>query len=460
MKIGIIGIGCLLAVSKLAGQGAADLFDERAKAIVSVSYFLQREEERQEVRAVGLVMDDEGRIVCLNEAFADWVPQDWFRNIEIFPVNNPAQKPFTAEYLGQDLLNGWHYLQVEPDAMEYLTPITAFGQAVPRTGELLWGIGMANEDLDYAAYYLDSALSIARPLPLMIGIAADDLVVPGSAVFNGSGEFVGWGVSAFPEERDVWIGGEYYRISMRNPEETRSFIFAESFFQYLGQKIATNPEEQRRAWLGVTGTEALDKESAGFLGLVGQGALIFSEVLPNSPADTAGLGNRDILVGMHGEPLPRFKPENSVLGWFELEIAQRNPGDILEMEILRGSERLEVEVELGTGPRGPKTADYTYFKDLGFSARNMLVGDAIQRRVDYQELSGAIVSYVRPNSPAATAELRIGDWIQQIDGKEAEDWRQAKGILENAEGGDSEEVVFLVRRANDTAVLRLQRTPE
>lgn len=103
-----------------------------------------------------------------------------------------------------------------------------------------------------------------------------------------------------------------------------------------------------RAFLGVQ-IENLTPDLARALGLEGsQGALI-REVIRNSPADLAGLRRGDVILSMNQDPLedPRTFPR-----W----VADRNVGEIVTLEIVRGDEqglvqRGDVDVTLAELPQ-------------------------------------------------------------------------------------------------------------
>jgi S1-C subfamily serine protease len=117
--------------------------------------------------------------------------------------------------------------------------------------------------------------------------------------------------------------------------------------------------EAEYGFLGVS-TQALYPQLAERLGLdVDVGALV-SEVVEDSPADDAGLtaGDRqiefqgqtdvavdgDVIVAVDGERLTATADLSDVVSLLE-------PGDSVELEVLRDGERRTIEVELGERPR-------------------------------------------------------------------------------------------------------------
>jgi len=90
------------------------------------------------------------------------------------------------------------------------------------------------------------------------------------------------------------------------------------------------PRRSTRAWLGVT------------FEMVDEGALL-TEIVPDSPADEAGLREDDIITEMNGETVDATRPLSAY-------ILKYHPRDRVTLTLLRDGEEQEVEVELGRRP--------------------------------------------------------------------------------------------------------------
>jgi len=444
----------------LAANSREELFLKASRTLVFVEYYIQREVDRQNAESVGLVLTDDGLIICLENAFPEWIPPDWFRDIEVFPANNPLGEGIPATYLGQDWVQGWHYLRIDDMeiARPHLSPITAYEVGEASIGDALWGVCMTPGDLDYIAYYREGKLSTVQPLPMDTGFATGEVAIPGGPVFLADGMFAGWAGRSLPMERDMWIGSEFFRANIRNPDETHMYLLAEPFLEEAFARIPEKPLEGKRPWIGITGTQPLDKETARFMGLTGQGVVIVSEVLPDTPADKAGLRDGDLVITIRGVEIPRLKPDSVLQDYFEKALLRSEIGQPLELEVIRNTDRIKLEVIPAASPTRMKEAKRHYFEEIGATLREYIVMDSIQRREDHRLLRGAVVNFIRPNSPAASGELKPGDWIQEIDGQPIGDYAEALERMEAAlENEASEELVLLVQRANETSVLRIRK---
>jgi serine protease Do len=455
----IIGLMAAM-IPGIYASSIPELFKEREKTLVFIEYYTQREVDRISGEGIGLVISDDGLVVCLSHVFADWVEPDRFRDIRIFPAGNPNNDGFEADYLGQDWVNGWHYLKIRDleSAGKYLEPITAIESGKPELGDMIWGVCMTPGTLDYITYYREAKLSTIQPLPLDTAFATTEVAVPGGPVFLEDGRFAGWAGRSLPTERDMWIGQEYFRANVRNPDESLMFILAEPFFEEVFARIPSDPLEHSRPWIGVAGTQPLEKETARFLGLTDQGVIIISEVLADTPAAASGLQDRDLLLKINGKTIPRLKPDSVLQVYFERELLLSTIGQPIQLTVLRGDEEVDLEVIPNRSPTMMKEAKRHYFEEMGLTIREFLVSDAISRREDHRDLKGVVVSYIKPNSPAATGEIKPLDWIHEVGGKPVttfEDVVEQIELLENDES--TEEIVLLVRRGTETTVLRVRK---
>jgi serine protease Do len=201
----------------------------------------------------------------------------------------------------------------------------------------------------------------------------------------------------------------------------------------------------------------MDRDVAKFLKLEIQSGAVVSEVLEGSPAEKAGLKSRDIILALDGKPLPQFKPDRVIVTFIEREVDRRKPGDSLGLTVLRGADRVELKVALGEEPKLLREAERKYFDRLGFTAREFVYGDAIDRHVKIADTTGVVAHFVKPSSPAAVAGLRQEDWIKEIDGSEVKNFAAGTAkLVEIEQDLGRAEFVMLVSRGGETAVLRVK----
>ncbi len=142
---------------------------------------------------------------------------------------------------------------------------------------------------------------------------------------------------------------------------------------------------------------AQDAGERPFLGITfsaeADGALV-REVLPDSPAATAGLQVDDLILAVNGADLaPADLAET---------ITALAVGDELSLTILRADTEMELAVTLGSVPT--RRGQWQDFRDQAYLGVSLVMDEA-----------GVLVEEVAPESPAATAGLQAGDLLRSIN---------------------------------------------
>ncbi|HTH45993.1 MAG TPA: PDZ domain-containing protein [Candidatus Limnocylindria bacterium] len=447
----------LLAAGASRAATLPELFQERLKSVVEVEFFIQSEIDRQPVMVLGTVVDDQGTIVLPGPAIQPTVAPGQLKEFKVYRAGNTEAT--RAEYLGQDAYTGWHFIRVEPKLRGELVPITHWPamKSAPALSEELWGIGLRGKDEDFLPYFLSSRVATVMKLPQETAICGSDVAGPGLPVFNTTGEFAGLALPSFGQNYLVFSRNQHGSpIMLVNIEESSAVQLAREVLPYL-HRIPETVSGRPLPWFGAYGLQPMDPDVAKLLKLENQSGVVLSDIASGTPAEQAGLRDRDIVLAIDGSPLPRLKPDRIVAGYFSQQILLHRPGDTLNLTILRGSERKEVTVTLGSEPKLVREAERHYFDRLGVTVREFLNADAISMRVAPTEHRGVVAHFIKPGGPAATAGLRPEDWIREIDGTEITSYQQALDLLHAVEvDKERSEVVFLVGRGAETAVIRVK----
>lgn len=455
----------ILIVSAAAMARAADLptlWAERLASVVALEFSTETEMERQVSVAYGVVVDREGTVILPAAAINPRATPSQVQDFRVYRPGEPTTKYSAGTYLGQDAFTGWHFVRIAEDGRAGLRPIGDFAgpreKPEPQIAETVWGIGLRKKDEDFRPYFMTAPISLVQSLPQRTGIALDEVAGPGLPVFDQAGHFLGLGQPGFGETFLVFSrrqrGGE--PSVLVNPDECAAFRLTDEVLPYVN-RVPANAFGRPLAWLGVGGLQPVAPEVAKFLNIESENGLVVSEVLAGSPAEKGGLRERDIVLSVDREPLPRLKPDAVLPGFIEREIARKTPGDTMVFGVLRDNEQIEVNVTLGDAPTMPREAERQYFERLGWTAREFVYADAVDRRADPGTARGVIAHFVKPSSPVATAGLRFDDWVQQIDGMEVKDYAAAAQQLAAIEADlRRSEFVMLVSRGSETAVLRVK----
>jgi serine protease Do len=456
----LLRLFCLSLAAAVATSATEinELLTERLRSVVAIEFTIETEIDRRQVVATGTVIDASGTIVLPGNQIMPGNAPEQLKDFKIYRPGRDQSVP--ALYLGQDSLTGFHFVRLAAaaDAAE-LRPITAFAGelAPPNLGEELWGIGLRGKDEDFAPFVLAARVAIVARLPNQTAIAAQDLASPGLPVFRRDGQLAGVALNSFGQNFLLFSRNQHATpIMLVNAEESSVVLLAAEFLPHVA-RVPQNVAGRPVASFGAYGIQPVDPEVAKLLKLERQSGLVLSDILEGSPAGRAGLQDRDILLAVGGVPLPRLKPDSVVVGWFAQEVLKRRPGDPLKLTVLRAGARLDFEVTLGDEPKMVREAQRRYFSRLGFTAREFLVADSIVHRAKSEEQGGAVVHFLKPDSPAATAGLRPDDWIREIDGVAVRDYGDAIAKLTAIDADASRaEFVLLTRRGGETQVLRIK----
>ncbi|HVU17498.1 MAG TPA: PDZ domain-containing protein [Candidatus Didemnitutus sp.] len=450
-------LGLVLTLAARAAD-VPTLLKERLASVVAIEFVVQTESERRPVSVLGTVVDDQGDVMIPGSAIPPTVGLDQILDFKAYPAGGGDGE--AATYLGFDAYTGNHFVKVGEGLRGSLVPITHFlapaGSAAQLDDEV-WGIGLRNKDEDFTPYVLSSRIAIISRLPNLTAITAEDVAGPGLPVFNRKGEFVGIAQNSFGQNYLLFSRGQNGTpILLVNVEESSVIELAPEVTEGF-KRLPHQPSGRPISWFGVSGVQPVDPEVAKVLKLGKQSALVLSDLVEGSPAAQAGLQDGDIVIALDGQPLPHLKPDRVVALYFGQEMLRRSPGTVVDLTILRGSDRKEIKVTLGDEPRMVRESERRYFDRLGFTVREFLMVDRILNRAKISEEEGVVVNYVKPNGPAAVAGLRGDDWVREIDGAPVKTYAEAVAKLAAAEADKSRaEIVLLASRGGETQVLRLK----
>jgi serine protease Do len=221
----------------------------------------------------------------------------------------------------------------------------------------------------------------------------------------------------------------------------------------VGVKELTNPGiEVRKAWLPVE-TQVITRDIAKQLGKEELRGFRLTKVFPDSAAEEAGLKVGDFVIAVDGEKLTASAPEH----YEELPTLIRTyrAGSLAEFTLLRGEDRLKLEVKLPREPK-PMREMQKYREDhFEFTARDVSFEDRTKAQLD-GDVGGALVVEVKSGGWAALGSLQVGDLIREINDQTVSDSASLGAILEAAMAERPASVVFKVRRGIYTVYVEVE----
>lgn len=204
-----------------------------------------------------------------------------------------------------------------------------------------------------------------------------------------------------------------------------------------------------RAYIGV-GFQELTPELAAHFGVQGKGGALISSVVPDSPADRAGLRAGDVITRVDNEPIRESRD-------LQRTLLQRKVGVKVELSVVRDKKERTVSLVTQERPsssrskeqrpsaKGAKTPD-----TFGLSLEPLT--PQLAERLGYGATQGAVVTSVQRGSPADRAGLRARDLIVEADRKPVRGPEEVRKALT-----DGTALLRVFRDKNSSSYLVLSR---
>lgn len=206
-----------------------------------------------------------------------------------------------------------------------------------------------------------------------------------------------------------------------------------------------------RGYVGFT-LQPIDETLARALKLKSTDGALVGDVVPNGPADKAGIKRGDAVVAVDGRGV---KDNTEVRNL----VANGQPGQGMTFGLLRNGEREEKTVTLAERPRerGGQESRSERQPEAGQRKIGLGVQDLtpdVAQQLGYKNEKGAVVVEVVPGSPADDAGLEPGDLIQEINRVPIRSAGDFERLARGLKAGDA--IALLVRRGPSTMFLSLK----
>ncbi len=219
-------------------------------------------------------------------------------------------------------------------------------------------------------------------------------------------------------------------------------------------------------YLGVYPQE-LDEAMLEALDFDGDGVLI-SDVVNNSPAETAGIKTGDILMTFDGGQITSPKQLRRM-------VARTKPGDKVKLAVLRNGKKQTIDVTLGKRearryvirsgePHGFKEhhgfIQVSSLPDLWIGVHLDQLGEQLAEYFEIKEGEGLLVTHVEDDSPAEKGGIIAGDVIVKIEGKKIHTVGDIHDLLRDHEEDDKIEVTVTRKGDQKSLKITLESKPD
>lgn len=380
----LLGLGSLLLFACAATptnleQRIVAVAEAVTPSVVHIEAIVKYNDRRNEVTGSGLIVTADGAILT-NEHVVD--------DAEKITVSVPGRKrKYRARLIGTDKQTDVALLRIEPE-----TPLPAarLSEQPVRVGQ--WVLAIGNP------YGLDGTVSLgivsAKGRNLEIPELLNDFIQTDAMIDRGS--------SGGPL---VDLDGLVVGINSRGQGRGIGFTIPIDTAREVMAQLEDGGIE--RGYLGIT-LQAVDRDLAEYFGAADVTGVMINYVVPDSPADRAGLDTGDIITRFDDDEVEAEEQED--LGSFQRRVARLAPGTPVKVSYRRGGQARETQLMIGEQPKLDAAEVET---ELGFFVQEITTHLARAHRLDSTE--GAFVTFVADGSPAREAGLQMGDVIVRIE---------------------------------------------
>ncbi|SIT65900.1 serine protease Do [Ectothiorhodosinus mongolicus] len=375
----------------------------------------------------GFIISADGYVVTNHHVIAD---------ADEIQVRLSDRRTYDAELVGSDPSTDVALLRIQADNL----PVLRLGDSSDlKVGEWVLAIGSPFGFDHSVTAGIVSAKGRSLPSENYVPFIQTDVAInPGNSggpLFNLQGEVVGINSQIFSRT------GGFMGLSFAIPIEVAADVVA--------QLKETGSVD--RGWLGVI-IQEVTRELAESFGMDRPSGALVARVLPDSPAEKAGIQAGDVIMKFNGEEVPRSSALPPIVG--------RSPiGQVAQVDVLRDGEAQTIGVRIEALPDDspvaraqpqPPKAEPTQVGALGMTLQP--VPD--QRREQLELPEGGVLVAALESGIASRAGIRRGDILLMVNNQALESPQQASDVLTKLPAGRTARV--LVQRSRGPVWLALE----
>ncbi len=340
------------------------------------------------------------------------------------------RRELSAKLIGSDPRSDLAVLKIEAQDL----PVVKMGHSDQlRVGEWVFAIG-SPFGFDYTVT-AGIVSAIGRNLPnenYVPFIQTDVAINPGNSggpLFNMKGEVVGINSQIYTRS------GGFMGVSFAIPVDV-----AMNVVDQLKQKGYVS-----RGWLGVL-IQEVNKELAESFGLDKPHGALVAQVVPDSPAEAAGIKTGDIITHYQAREISRSSDLPHLVGTTPV-------GNSAELKVLRGGKEKTLTVKIGELPNesGEKAVPATLGKELN-NRLNMQVAALDDQAKNRLGVTDGVLVVKVAEGPARRAGIRPNDVIASINNQEVKNVKQFEKVVSDLPAGKAAPVL-VIRQGNPLFVV-------
>ncbi len=442
-----------LAANAQNAAKIASIHQKVAGALAIIRYKYADDTGSRTISGLGICIDNGGGKfgTFMTLAMDARLPEENLKDFEVV-IPGVEGKALKAVLLGVDAVTGIGFVRATE---ERSWPIVAFSaQSNAKIGQEIVSVGALTADLGHA-------------ICMGFGRISSVVRVPGKLVYVSGGKLSGIGSPVFDlDARAIGIVGRqqlflsFQTATQRGPaplplkgvQETSFFLPVEEFVDAL-MRIQDLSKKIRLPWMGVLKFDGVTPALAELVGLKGPGVSL-GQIVPDSPADKAGLKERDIIVQVDGKPLERLATSNLTARNFVRKMLRVKIGTVVALTIYREKKIVKdpIKVKLEAMPLRPSEAKRLFAMELGVGMREKVPMDFHIGRGATANVKGMVVIQLTRDGPAHRAGVKIGDLVTSVNEHYVTAVDDVKKAVKQAVDDKTKATVKLLIRRGDKAL--------
>jgi serine protease Do len=443
MKRSIPGFLLMLALAlsakaQVPPEVSQKLLKEVSPSLVAVQVTWEYEFGKVEYVGPGIVVSDDGLVMMTLGVVNPTIPDSQLTEFKIIiPREDKDDEEIDAVFQGRDERANLCYVKAK-DARKW-APVK-FEDVPIKSGDPVISVGMLPKGAGYKSYFQTGVVStkLRGEVPAYL-VTGGALASVGSPVFNLGGKAIGFVNIQASREYLLHSSGASRRGGARgrgrgadasdediDPLTSITFppnlFIPTSDFLFSLQNPPTPQNPIALSWMGLPQLTGLGKDVAEVFGLANQPAVEIGDVVPNSPAEKAGLKRGMKIVKVNGQPLERGDEPEELPAIMTRKLMRMKPDEVVTLSVMTepNGPLKDIKVALGNRPKRANQAKRFWAEDMGFSAREMVFDDTYFRKLP-ADTKGLVVSLIKPSSPASTGKLESNDIITQFNNEPVTD---------------------------------------
>jgi len=421
-----------------------------------------KDDSRFKKKITGILVNESGLIMTSDVIFPatlDIVSRDRFYSHMQSPPEDisvifDSDTRFHAELVGIDEEYRVAFIQITDDA-NLPEPVEFKGRDENKIGDKLFLVQHLSERFNSEIMVTNHRINalLKKPFRKILTTTTFSPLSAGGLAINETGDPIGIiyrsqdNLSQYEYEMDISGGGSF--ITQILPGDYLSDLIKDPPRMQL-QKNGTG-----KSWVGIQ-MQILKDEMADYWGIPGVNGIIINYVLPQSPAEKAGLQTGDIITSIDGFQIQG--EEDQDLELFRNFIRSLPEGPV-QIEFIRQKKKTSVKVILESAPMSKFFAEEYSEEFMRFSVKELTQDIILENDLNF-EIEGVWVSRVEEAGAASLSGLMVHDLILKINNKKVQDLTDFKARMVQISDKKPEYVQLFVQRANKTVFVFVKTTYE